>query len=82
MDAAWEELFRLRGTQSCLWPFDSDTYFQTIRQALASLKLDEFMTDAYSLRHGGSSHDIVSKALSILEVKLRGRWKSDSSMQR
>ena len=37
---------------------------------------------AYSLRHAGASNDIIQKRRSVLEVKLRGRWKSDSSLAR
>lgn len=36
----------------------------------------------YQLRHSGPSHDRLHKLRSTLEVKLRGRWESDSSVKR
>ena len=35
----------------------------------------------YGLRHGGASHDLLVKARSTLEVKGRGRWKSDAMLK-
>ena len=37
---------------------------------------------AYSLRHAGASHDLLSRQRPMSEIKLRGRWNCDSSVQR
>ena len=34
------------------------------------------------MRRAGASHNVLAKVRSIAEVKLRGRWRSDSSLQR
>lgn len=36
----------------------------------------------YQLRHSGPSHDLLTRARSMLEVKMRGRWAADSSVKR
>jgi hypothetical protein len=36
----------------------------------------------YQLRHGGPSHDRAFRIRSLLEIKNRGQWKSDSSLAR
>ena len=36
----------------------------------------------YSFRHGGASHDALNHVRTPEQIKLRGRWKSDSSLQR
>ena len=34
------------------------------------------------MRHGGASHDLLTKSRSVEAVKRRGRWRSDSSLKR
>jgi len=36
----------------------------------------------YQARHGGPSHDMRLRRRSLLEIKMRGRWASDSSLRR
>ena len=36
----------------------------------------------HSLRHGGASHDRLCNARSLLDVQLRGAWRSHSSLRR
>ena len=36
----------------------------------------------YRLRHGGASHDAAARLRSIVEIKRRGRWASDTSVRR
>lgn len=36
----------------------------------------------YQLRHGGASHDFVTKARTLKEVRGRGRWRSWASVRR
>ncbi len=46
------------------------------------LGLDGFGLSAYSPRHGGASHDLLTGSRSLQEVKRRGRWASDESLKR
>ena len=34
------------------------------------------------IRHSGPSHDVAQASRSLMEIKLRGRWKADASMRR
>ena len=36
----------------------------------------------YMLRHSGASHDFGTKSRTLLEIKRRGRWRSDDSVRR
>ena len=36
----------------------------------------------YDFRHAGASHDMLERRRSELEIKGRGRWKTDSSLRR
>ncbi|CAE7232165.1 unnamed protein product, partial [Symbiodinium sp. CCMP2592] len=36
----------------------------------------------YRLRHGGASHDFVSKLRDLASIQMRGRWRSQSSVRR
>ena len=38
--------------------------------------------DVYALRHSGASADRLEKKRPLVEVKRRGRWRSDSSLRR
>lgn len=51
-------------------------------RALTSIGLKTSHAVLYQLRHSGPSHDRLIKSRSLLEVKKRGRWSSDSSVKR
>ena len=38
--------------------------------------------EPYSLRHGGASHDSLTRRRSYADRKLRGRWRTDMSVRR
>ena len=50
--------------------------------ALASLELGHLGITVYSLRHAGASWDLLTGRRSYEQVKDRGGWRTDSSMQR
>ncbi|CAE7480442.1 ANK1 [Symbiodinium natans] len=50
--------------------------------ALEQVGLGSQYAVMYQLRHSGPSHDRLANLRSLMEVKLRGRWGSDSSVKR
>jgi len=78
-------LERLRGSGCARTPLFSFTQLQLSRwfaSAAESLRLTALRPHLYQLRHGGASHDRSSRARSMLEIKLRGRWRCDRSLRR
>ena len=65
-----------------LWPFTHDQLRKHLRRAVAHLGLGNMNVCFYKLRHGGASHDVLISVRPVLNVKLRGRWTSDSSLWR
>ena len=53
--------------------------FQKAAVRVGASELDPHL---YGLRHGGASFDRATNAHPALEVKLRGRWKTDESVRR
>ena len=54
-----------------------------LRGACAKLKIDGIVeVEMYSLRHSGPSADRLKHRRPLLEVKKRGRWRSDTSLRR
>ena len=50
--------------------------------AISDLGLTGMGWGLYNLRHGGATHDVLSRRRSMLEVKQRGRWAVDASLRR
>lgn len=65
-----------------LWSFCLGALSARMRQATERVGLNEFNISAYSLRHGGASHDLRCQLRPLQEVKRRVRWASDSSLKR
>ena len=65
-----------------LWSFPPGDLSAQLQVSAAALGLSAMGITAYGLRHGGASHDLLLKARSVLEVKGRGRWRSDSMLKR
>ena len=51
------------------------------RTALMSMGLAQDFAVLYQLRHSGASWDRLKKTRTTLEIKLRGRWSSDASLE-
>jgi len=71
-----------RAADAPLWPFQHAELVEALRSAAALLKVQDMRPCLYSLRHGGASHDCLTKARSIEAIKNRGRWQSDRSLLR
>lgn len=50
--------------------------------ALDTIGLDQNYAVLYQIRHSGASWDRLKKQRTTLEIKLRGRWGSDTSLRR
>ena len=60
------------------------TIARVFKVAASSLGLDQLfgMAQLYRLRHSGPSADMALKRRDVASIKLRGRWKTDSTMRR
>ena len=65
-----------------IWSFPPGDLAVQLQAAAESLGLAGMGITAYGLRHGGASHDLLERTRSHLEVKARGRWRSDSMLRR
>lgn len=65
-----------------LWPFATGVLGGLLRRCSNELGLGEVNASLYSLRHGGASRDLLEKKRSLNDIKVRGRWQSDSSLRR
>ena len=69
-----------RNPEALLWgEIDFLTEFRT---ATNEVGLSIINPTRYSLRHGGASEDLLSGTRTVLEVKRRGGWSTDSSLKR
>lgn len=64
-----------------LWTDSHAEFRKAFNQGLQTLKLDNLGMTLYATRHGGATHDVLSRRRSLLEVKQRGRWGSDNSLK-
>ncbi|CAK0838172.1 unnamed protein product [Prorocentrum cordatum] len=71
-----------RRPEANLWTFSPEQVRQAFRAALAMLQLDGEQTSLHSLRRGGASDDLLSGRRTRKEVKDRGRWRTDQSLNR
>jgi hypothetical protein len=76
------ELRSRRRSHELLWPFDYASYAHEIETSVARCDLGQFGIVSYSFKHGRASHDALNRVRSLEQIKLRGRWQSDSSLQR
>jgi integrase len=52
------------------------TFLFWLRWAQTQVGYQDPVFVAHSLRHGGATHDYMGRYRTVLEIKLRGRWKS------
>ena len=72
----------LRSAEKMLWPMNLEEFGKFFHGALKTLGLDHLGITLYSLRHAGASWDLLTGRRSYEQVKDRGGWKTDTSMQR
>lgn len=65
-----------------LFPIEYRQLKDAWQKALVGLQLSSKHCVLYQLRHSGPSHDRMTKARSLGDIKKRGRWLSDSSVRR
>ncbi|CAK9009883.1 Ankyrin-1 [Durusdinium trenchii] len=65
-----------------LFPIEYRQLKDAWQKALVGVQLSNKHCVLYQLRHSGPSHDRMTKARSLVEIKKRGRWLSDSSVRR
>eukprot|EP00435_Cladocopium_sp_Y103_P050327 s239_g15.t1 len=65
-----------------LWTSSHAEFRDMFNMVVQKLKLEHLGLTLYALRHGGATHDVLSRRRSMLEVKQRGRWSADSSLKR
>jgi len=65
-----------------IWDQPHNVLVDQFAKALEALNLTHLNSCLYTLRHGGATHDILTRRRSMMEVKQRGRWGSDSSLKR
>eukprot|EP00971_Amphidinium_carterae_P269632 5348970-Amphidinium_carterae.1 len=58
------------------------SFKQCFDVAVNTLELNGVLVQPHSMRHSGPSHDLLHSLRTMLEVKRRGRWASDSSLAR
>ena len=73
---------RARCPSARLWSFEMGPANIERKSASDPLGLSEISPSLYSLRHGGASRDLLERRRTVQEVKIRGRWQSDSSLRR
>ena len=82
MAGFFQVLIARRPLESRLWPFSSQHLHDIFHRTVSRVGLDSLAPELYSLRHGGASHDIMSARRCLLEVKKRGRWRTDIQLRR
>jgi hypothetical protein len=76
------EVMLQRPEQQELFRLPASDVKQSFLKYCHHLQLDQFEPCLYQLRHGGASDDAITERRSLLEIKLRGRWRSDASLRR
>ena len=75
-------LKQIRPGAASLWTFSMEALRKEFQFCCGLLGVGDLATHLYSLRHGGVSHDLLSKKYTLLEAQKRGRWQSLKAMRR
>ena len=65
-----------------VWDFSQEEYAHKLKTYATLSGVAVLEPDAYALRHGGASDDMLALRRPAADIKRRGRWKSDSSLRR
>ena len=76
------ELMALQSPGPFLFNLNYTELVTAWKQSLVDLGLQPHHAVLYQLRHSGPSHDRFHQHRTIVEIKARGRWTSDSSLRR
>jgi len=77
-----QRLLHNKDPEGPLWDQPHSLLVDEFARAQTHLKLDHLHSSLYTLRHGGATHDFLTRRRTTLEVKQRGRWSADSSLKR
>ena len=64
------------------WSFPRNDLSRQMQASAEAFGLEGLGLTVYGLRHGGASYDLLSRSRPVLEVKSRGRWRSDAMLKR
>jgi hypothetical protein len=76
------QLIAGRDPEESLWSHPHSMLVDQFALAQKMMNLEHLNSCLYTLRHGGATHDILTRRRTVLEVKQRGRWGSDTSLKR
>ena len=71
-----------RDPNAPLWNTNGGVVSEKLQRACRLLGLENLKATRYSLRHGGASHDLVTRFRDAASVKQRGGWRCDESLKR
>ena len=78
----FKTLRRTLAPRACLFRFSQQVFSKKFTAAARAAGITHLKAHSYQLRHSGPSFDRALGRRSALEVKFRGRWKSDASLRR
>ena len=82
MNPFLRQLFNSLKDDQRLLPRSSTQMHEQVRTVVANLGLSEMYIEWYSVRHGGASHDAVTKVRVTSDIKKRLRHVQDSTVKR
>ena len=82
LDQCLEVLKATLAPAATLWNFSMATLRLEFQSSCQSLGFGAMAQHLYALRHGGVSHDLLTKALTVVEAQRKGRWMSPKSLRR
>ena len=77
---AWAR--RGKTARMSMWPYNQQQYNALFVRFAEMSGVSCLAPHPYSLRHGGASFDALHKRRTLGEIRLRGRWRTDSSVAR
>ena len=78
LGAGWRKKFE----KEKMFTVTQTDVLKAVKKMVAEMQWDLGVVHLYRVRHAGASHDFVSKARSLEEVRRRGRWRTHQSVRR
>lgn len=75
-------LMKHKRDDDLLFNLDYRTYLEQFNRLAELTGVNILKPHPYALRHGGASHQYLTKQLAIAAIKRKGRWKADNSVRR
>ena len=82
LDHGLDVLKSTRGEEQTLFNFGQEEFARQFRKTCLDVGVGMLKPHTHHLRHSGPSHDKAQGLRTLLAIKLRGRWRSDSSLRR